>query len=54
MMLVMDPYHFDVLVMENMFGDIISDEMAGLVGRLGFAPAGNIDVDASMFEAVHG
>jgi isocitrate dehydrogenase (NAD+) len=54
MLLVLDPYKFDVLVMENMFGDIISDEMAGLVGGLGFAPAGNIGVDASMFEAVHG
>ncbi len=54
MMLVLDPYKFDVLVMENMFGDIISDEMAGLVGGLGFAPAGNIGVSASIFEAVHG
>jgi isocitrate dehydrogenase (NAD+) len=54
MLLVLDPYKFDVLVMENMFGDILSDEMAGLVGGLGFAPAGNIGVDASMFEAVHG
>jgi isocitrate dehydrogenase (NAD+) len=54
MLLVLDPYKFDVLVMENMFGDIISDEMAGLVGGLGFAPAGNIGVDAAMFEAVHG
>ena len=54
MMLVLDPYKFDVLVMENMFGDILSDEMAGLIGGLGFAPAGNIGVDAAMFEAVHG
>jgi isocitrate dehydrogenase (NAD+) len=54
MLLVLDPYKFDVLVMENMFGDILSDEMAGLVGGLGFAPAGNIGVNASMFEAVHG
>src|SRR5687767_8954688 len=54
MLLVLDPYKFDVLVMENMFGDILSDEMAGLVGGLGFAPAGNIGVDAAMFEAVHG
>ena len=42
MFLVLDPYRFDVLVMENMFGDILSDLMAGLVGGLGFAPAGNI------------
>jgi isocitrate dehydrogenase (NAD+) len=54
MRLVMDPYQFDVLVMENMFGDIISDLTAGLVGGLGMAPAGNIGEDAAMFEAVHG
>lgn len=52
--LVLDPYQFDVLVMENMFGDILSDLMAGLVGGLGFAPAGNIGTDAAVFEAVHG
>jgi len=51
---VLDPYRFDVLVMENMFGDILSDLMAGLVGGLGLAPAGNIGTDAAMFEAVHG
>ena len=54
MQLVLDPYRFDVLVMENMFGDILSDQMAGLVGGLGFAPAGNIGTSAAMFEAVHG
>jgi isocitrate dehydrogenase (NAD+) len=54
MQLVLDPHRFDVLVMENMFGDILSDLMAGLVGGLGFAPAGNIGDDAAMFEAVHG
>src|SRR5690606_12623588 len=54
MELVLDPYQFDVLVMENMFGDILSDEIAGLVGGLGFAPAGNIGASAAMFEAVHG
>jgi isocitrate dehydrogenase (NAD+) len=54
MQLVLDPYRFDVLVMENMFGDILSDLMAGLIGGLGFAPAGNIGEDAAMFEAVHG
>ena len=52
--LVLDPYAFDVLVMENMFGDILSDLMAGLVGGLGFAPAGNIGTEAAVFEAVHG
>jgi isocitrate dehydrogenase (NAD+) len=54
MQLVLDPGRFDVLVMENMFGDILSDLMAGLVGGLGFAPAGNIGEQAAMFEAVHG
>ncbi|MEK9501746.1 isocitrate/isopropylmalate dehydrogenase family protein [Gaopeijia maritima] len=54
MWMVLDPYRFDVLVMENMFGDILSDLMAGLVGGLGFAPAANIGLEAAMFEAVHG
>jgi isocitrate dehydrogenase (NAD+) len=54
MALVLDPYQFDVLVMENMFGDILSDQMAGLIGGLGFAPAANIGQDIAMFEAVHG
>jgi len=54
MLLVVDPYRFDVLVMENMFGDILSDLMAGLVGGLGLAPAGNIGKDVAIFEAVHG
>ncbi len=54
MQLVLDPYAFDVLVMENMFGDILSDEIAGLVGGLGLAPGGNIGRDAAIFEPVHG
>jgi isocitrate dehydrogenase (NAD+) len=54
MALVLDPYQFDVLVMENMFGDILSDLMAGLVGGLGLTPAGNIGLQEAMFEAVHG
>jgi len=54
MQLVRNPYEFDVLVMENMFGDILSDLIAGLVGGLGLAPAGNIGAKASVFEAVHG
>ena len=54
MNLVLNPYQFDVLVMENMFGDILSDLMAGLVGGLGMAPGGNIGDDAAMFEPVHG
>ncbi len=54
MQLVLDPWQFDVLVMENMFGDILSDLMAGLVGGLGMAPGGNIGRDTAMFEPVHG
>ncbi len=54
MALVLNPYQFDVLVMENMFGDILSDQIAGLIGGLGFAPAANVGTDVAMFEAVHG
>lgn len=54
MQLVVNPHQFDVLVMENMFGDILSDLMAGLVGGLGVAPAANIGACESVFEAVHG
>ncbi len=54
MQLVLDPHQFDVLVMENMFGDIISDEVAGLVGGLGFAPAANVGHETAIFEPVHG
>ncbi len=54
MLLVLNPYQFDVLVMENMFGDIISDQIAGLVGGLGMAPGGNIGTTAAIFEPVHG
>jgi isocitrate dehydrogenase (NAD+) len=51
---VMDPYRFDVIVTENMFGDILSDQIAGLVGGLGMAPGANIGKDSAIFEAVHG
>jgi isocitrate dehydrogenase (NAD+) len=54
MQLVLDPHQFDVIVSENMFGDILSDEAAGLVGGLGFAPGANIGEDAAIFEPVHG
>ncbi|MCC6715948.1 MAG: NAD-dependent isocitrate dehydrogenase [Gammaproteobacteria bacterium] len=54
MQLVMDPSKFDVLLTTNMFGDILSDLMAGLVGGLGMAPGANIGKDAAIFEAVHG
>ncbi|MFQ5549744.1 MAG: isocitrate/isopropylmalate dehydrogenase family protein [Gemmatimonadales bacterium] len=54
MKLVMDPEAFDVIVTTNMFGDILSDEIAGLVGGLGMAPGANIGTDCALFEAVHG
>ncbi|HEY4998284.1 MAG TPA: isocitrate/isopropylmalate family dehydrogenase, partial [Usitatibacter sp.] len=54
MQLVMNPWQFDMIVTTNLFGDILSDEIAGLVGGLGMAPAANIGVDAAIFEAVHG
>jgi len=54
MQLVLDPYQFDVIVTENMFGDILSDQVAGLIGGLGFAPGANLGENAAIFEAVHG
>ncbi|MBV9735253.1 MAG: NAD-dependent isocitrate dehydrogenase [Acidisphaera sp.] len=54
MQLVMNPHQFDVIVTTNLFGDILSDEMAGLVGGLGMAPGANIGEHAAIFEAVHG
>jgi isocitrate dehydrogenase (NAD+) len=54
MQLVLNPWQFDVIVTTNLFGDILSDEMAGLVGGLGLAPGANIGHDAAIFEAVHG
>ncbi len=54
MKLVLNPYQFDVIVTTNLFGDILSDLVAGLVGGLGMAPGANIGTDAAMFEAVHG
>jgi isocitrate dehydrogenase (NAD+) len=54
MQLVMNPWQFDVILTTNLFGDILSDEIAGLVGGLGMAPAANIGTDAAIFEAVHG
>jgi isocitrate dehydrogenase (NAD+) len=54
MQLVLDPWQYDVIVTTNLFGDILSDLNAGLVGGLGMAPAGNIGTDAAIFEAVHG
>ena len=54
MKLVLDPSQFDVMVMENLFGDIVSDLTSGLIGGLGVAPSANIGKKYSVFEAVHG
>jgi isocitrate dehydrogenase (NAD+) len=54
MQLVLDPYQFDILLMENLYGDIVSDLAAGLVGGLGVVPSGNLGEKAALFEAVHG
>jgi isocitrate dehydrogenase (NAD+) len=54
MQLVMRPEEWDVLMMENLYGDILSDLCAGLVGGLGVVPGGNIGLDVAIFEAVHG
>jgi isocitrate dehydrogenase (NAD+) len=54
MKLVLNPWQFDVIVTTNLFGDIISDLVAGLIGGLGMAPGANIGDDAAIFEAVHG
>ena len=54
MQLVLRPEQFDVMVTTNMFGDILSDEVSGLVGGLGLAPGANIGTRAAIFEAVHG
>jgi isocitrate dehydrogenase (NAD+) len=54
MQLVMNPYQYDVLLLENLYGDIISDLCAAFVGGLGLVPGANIGHDAAIFEAVHG
>jgi len=54
MQLVLNPWQFDVIVTTNLFGDILSDLMAGLVGGLGLAPGANVGTNAAIFEAVHG
>ncbi|MFT8336535.1 MAG: isocitrate/isopropylmalate family dehydrogenase, partial [Acetobacter orientalis] len=54
MQLVINPWQFDVVVTTNLFGDILSDLTAGLVGGLGMAPGANIGEKAAVFEAVHG
>ncbi|VDD81018.1 unnamed protein product [Mesocestoides corti] len=52
--MVQDPLQFDVLVMPNLYGDILSDLAAGLIGGLGVTPSGNIGTDCAIFESVHG
>ena len=52
--MVQDPSKYDVLVMPNLYGDILSDLCAGLIGGLGLTPSGNIGIDGAIFEAVHG
>src|SRR3546814_6334225 len=52
MKLVLNPWQFDTIVTTNLFGDILSDLVAGLVGGLGMAPGANIGADAAIFEAV--
>jgi isocitrate dehydrogenase (NAD+) len=54
MQMVLNPHQFDVLLLENLYGDIMSDLAAGLIGGLGLAPSGNIGEHAAIFEAVHG
>src|SRR5580698_9717552 len=54
MQIVLDPSQFDVLLLPNLYGDVMSDLAAGLVGGLGVVPSGNIGDDCAMFEAVHG
>ena len=54
MQLVQHPETFDVLVLPNLYGDIVSDLCAGLVGGLGMAPGSNIGADCAIFEATHG
>jgi len=54
MQLVMNPYQYDILLMENLYGDIVSDLCAGLVGGLGLVPGANFGHESAIFEAVHG
>ena len=54
MQLVMNPQQFDIMVMPNLYGDIVSDLTSGLIGGLGLLPSSNLGKDYAMFEAVHG
>jgi isocitrate dehydrogenase (NAD+) len=54
MQMVLNPHQFDILLLTNLYGDIMSDLAAGLVGGLGVVPSGNIGESVAVFEAVHG
>jgi isocitrate dehydrogenase (NAD+) len=54
MQLVMNPYQYDVILTENLYGDILSDLCSGLIGGLGLVPGANLGADTAIFEAVHG
>jgi isocitrate dehydrogenase (NAD+) len=54
MQLVMNPYQYDIILTENLYGDILSDLCSGLIGGLGLVPGANLGLDAAIFEAVHG
>jgi isocitrate dehydrogenase (NAD+) len=54
MQLVMNPYQYDTLLLENLYGDIVSDLCAAFVGGLGLVPGANLGAEAAIFEAVHG
>jgi len=54
MQLVMNPYQYDTLLLENLYGDIVSDLCAAFVGGLGLVPGANLGIDCAIFEAVHG
>jgi isocitrate dehydrogenase (NAD+) len=54
MQLVMNPFQYDTLLLENLYGDIVSDLCAGLVGGLGLVPGANLGLECAIFEAVHG
>ena len=54
MQLVMNPYQYDVILTENLYGDILSDLCSGLVGGLGLVPGANLGAECAIFEAVHG
>jgi isocitrate dehydrogenase (NAD+) len=54
MQMVMNPWQYDTLLLENLYGDIVSDLCAGLVGGLGLVPGANLGLECAIFEAVHG